>query len=597
MPQALQLPATMRVMFFLMFFKLILFDLIWDYHTTYSSFSFLQSYVNKVSVSLVLTLPMLLFRRHPRVVIWLVGVPMDLFLMANLMYFRTYNAAIPLDSYGLVLNLADFTASVHDSLRLVDWLFFLSTLVAYLISRKTASENDPSHLLKLPLCLLAAGLSSWILFEAKGGIMEQDRSMQNANYFTVRVPVFTLFGSLYCEYANRQSPSTPADRRIVEDWLASQKSSLVNQKKRLANKNRWEASRNCLIILAESLESWPLENSIEGKEITPCLNRLLRESHTIYAPKVLSQVKGGRSIDAQLMLNTGLLPIRDGAYSVKYPDHHYPSLAKALKDSAPGAFACVMTVDKEITWNQRRVADAFGYDSLVWKKDFRLDEPVGSRKKLGDRSFLRQCGEKLTREGCWKAGQRNLIQCVTYSGHNPFVLPESLKTISFSPAIPRRMNDYLTMAHYTDQAIGDFIRQLRADDRFRNTLIVITGDHEGLASDRQALRQSAAGARYISPGKFVPLIILNAPEGFRHERVMGQIDIYPTLLELLGLDDYAWKGLGESILGGSRGFAIGPQDELVGDTAGVSHDEVRRAHAAWNVSDLLIKQDYFRGLF
>ena len=34
----------------------------------------------------------------------------------------------------------------------------------------------------------------------------------------------------------------------------------------------------------------------------------------------------------------------------------------------------------------------------------------------------------------------------------------------------------------------------------------------------------------------------------RYDKVMGQIDMYPTLLNLLQLDDYYWSGLGQSIL-------------------------------------------------
>ena len=30
----------------------------------------------------------------------------------------------------------------------------------------------------------------------------------------------------------------------------------------------------------------------------------------------------------------------------------------------------------------------------------------------------------------------------------------------------------------------------------------------------------------------------------RYDKVMGQIDMYPTLLNLLQLDDYYWSGLG-----------------------------------------------------
>lgn len=63
-----------------------------------------------------------------------------------------------------------------------------------------------------------------------------------------------------------------------------------------------------MIIVCESLESWPVEARIAGKEITPYINSLLADSATLYVPRLLTQVDAGRSIDFQLMLNTGLLP-------------------------------------------------------------------------------------------------------------------------------------------------------------------------------------------------------------------------------------------------------------------------------------------------
>lgn len=55
---------------------------------------------------------------------------LDILLIVNLMYFRTYYTAIPLNSYGLSGNLADFTGSVYDSFRWYDIFFPLSTIAS-----------------------------------------------------------------------------------------------------------------------------------------------------------------------------------------------------------------------------------------------------------------------------------------------------------------------------------------------------------------------------------------------------------------------------------------------------------------------------------
>lgn len=154
------------------------------------------------------------------------------------------------------------------------------------------------------------------------------------------------------------------------------------------------------------------------------------------------------------------------------------------------------------------------------------------------------------------------------------------------------------MANYTDRALGEFIAQLRADRRFDNTLIMIMGDHEALGTVRKELCNDPVGKQIVSDKPFVPLIILNAPFNLYYGKVMGQIDVYPTLLDLLGLNNYWWRGVGESILDPHNpNFEIDPQLNIVGDTAGVAEDDIRRAKMAWEISDMIIRYDYLGHMY
>ena len=169
--------------------------------------------------------------------------------------------------------------------------------------------------------------------------------------------------------------------------------------------------------------------------------------------------------------------------------------------------------------------------------------------------------------------------------------PEELKEIHFSPAIPQKMNDYMTTARYTDKAIGKFVEYLKTLPQYDETLIVITGDHEGLATYREELCNAPGGKGIVSDKTFTPFIIVNSPVGMRYDKVMGQIDMYPTLLNLLQLDDYYWSGLGQSILDPcKKGFAISPQMEVVGEEP--TPAEAEFAKKAYDISDQMIHFDY-----
>lgn len=97
----------------------------------------------------------------------------------------------------------------------------------------------------------------------------------------------------------------------------------------------------------------------------------------------------------------------------------------------------------------------------------------------------------------------------------------------------------------------------------------------------------------VSDKPYTPLIILNSPVGMRYEDVMGQIDIYPTLLQLLGLERYPWKGMGQSILSPTkRGLAVGSHMNVEGDASdSLTLHHLQQAH---DIADLMLRFDYLK---
>jgi len=586
------------LMFGLLWFKFLWFDVGWCAASTFRSFSMPETYLSATLAALLLVLPLVAWRMERTT--WGVAVLMDVLLVCNLMYFRTYYTAIPPDSYLLVGNLKDFTDSVWGSLKATDALFPISTLVAAALRRRRRGQTSRlRHTTLMRRYAVATALSAAALLTltwAKGGFRTAYESMQGSYTHTCVTPMYTVFGTFYYDCSRDAETFTPEVERRVEAWLAADRAD------RMAAPADTFATdslrrRHVIIILAESLESWVLERTVEGQELTPRLNALLRDSLTIYAPHILSQAKGGRSIDAQLMINSGLLPIASGAYSLKYPHTTYPSLAEALRAEygADAVRAYALTGDKPMVWNQAIIDPALGYDSLIAKASFVNDEPVGPRYRpqIGDVALMRQIADKIVRGEVWDAHRHMLLQCVTYSGHFPFALPDRLREVRFSDRFPERMRNYMATARYTDRAIGLFVDRLRAAGVYDSTLIVITGDHEGLGEMRRAWCESAGGRGVVSDRPMVPLIILNAPRGLRVEAVGGQVDIYPTLLRLLGLRRYAWRGMGRSLTDPNRPpVAIDPHGRVYGLADSVSTTALQRMKEAWPVSDAMIRYDY-----
>lgn len=605
--------ATVTVACLLMLLKFLIFDALWCAGTTFKPFSHPELWISTALASMVLMLPLVAFRMwKTQIAVMLI---LDLLFTANLCYFSTYFNAIPLGSYALIGNLSDFTDSVWSSLRPLYLLFPLTSGMALALLATHRHKLPRLHLRGISVYIDIAFIlfiSLLFLMLPGGGFSGSIRRMKKDAYmYGSVVPSYTVFGSLIYDAVSSHPVMTPQEKSAVESFIAS-----VEPPPALDIPRR----KNVVFILVESYESWILEAEVDGKEITPNLNRCLRDSNTLYVPNVLTQVRSGRSIDGQLIYFTGLLPMLSGVYSTEHPDNSYPSLQKAFREKN-GSVNYLLTGDKIKTWNQEGVARAFGIDTMLSRPDFRMEESSGKHKRIGDRALMRQIIEKINAGEIWKPGENVFMQIVTFTSHHPFRIDDRLKSIKFTH--PPLMADYMTACHYTDEALGIIIDYLQSRPDYSDTMIVIVGDHEGLAADRDAIAASPEGKGVVSPWQLTPLIVLNSPVAGRYTPVIGQSDVYPTLLSLLGLTDYPWHGMGQSIFDKRKApVAVGSRMNVLKGTPLFRHDrkdaepswirrsdgvreawpalpaptpeDEKRARNAHEISDIILQFDYLK---
>lgn len=576
------------------FLSLMWFIIDWCSFTTFRAMSDWLLYCNNILAAIILSIPFIVSKK-----IWLQTAFLaiiDCLFLANIMYCRTYFTAIPPESYALAGNMADFTASIWTSLRYMDLGFpiilIIGTISAYRIKPKVA----PRQGVRLTFMAIILAIISGCGIICRGGFyVAYDKLTQSCYYSTCGVPIYTIGGHLGYFALDKANASSADMHKEISQWVDEHNRLMPYQ----GLPDSIEKRKNLVVIICESLESWPLQANAGGKAITPYLNSLIADSTTLFVPNVLTQVASGRSIDFQLLLNTGLLPMTGTVYSMKYPSATYPSINKALAEKNSSK-SIIFTCDKPITWNQEAISRAFGYDSLIDRRAWNIDELIGNPGKLSDGSFLRQSVEKLRTEDIWPNGEPMMLTFVTYSGHSPFVLPDRFKDPDFDISnanLPEKLTDYITMAHYTDSQLHTLVDYLKSRPDYDNTLILITGDHEGLGVLREELiNSSKEAASLVSARQFTPVIMLNSPVYGRIDKVVGQVDIYPTLLNLLGLDEYEWKGLGCSILSLEHpGVAISSMTmEMAGDSTSIRPEVVRSLNRGRRVSDAIIRSDYFK---
>lgn len=575
-----KLSYEVGVRLLLLLLTFLLFDLFWCIQTTFRAFSYPETYINALTVSLILLFPYI-FTRKDRFFLPIVFI-LDILLIANLMYNRTYNSAIPLQSYLIADNLTDFLPSVISSIRWFDFLLLLLMLPFFFVRRKNTEENWRKGYRYV--LVMSVTLSSCLII-AMGGLVNAIKSRKTINDYMCVTPEYTIFGGMLYDVLTSGTHISEEEAAEIADYLC-QHVAISSSADTLG------VRKNLVLVLCESLESWVLERRVEGIEITPNLNSVIRNQSTLYAPHVLSQVKGGRSIDCQLMVNAGLLPVESGAWSLLYPKNRFFTINQAMKERW-NTNSWLLTADRPTIWNQQAVALAFGIKKAMYRQDWKLEESSGPRNNIGDAALMRQAVNLMRKEIIWPRGTHAFIQFVTYSGHHPFKLSESLHRIYLRKNYPDMLRDYLVTANYTDYALGILINYLQTRPDYKETMIVIMGDHEGLAGDRESLCSTLVGKGLVSDKPFVPLIIINSPKPMRYEAVMGQIDIYPTLLHLMQLDNYVWKGLGKSILSVDKlPFAIAPNYHIEGDITEASSFDIENLKKAYAISDKIIRYNH-----
>jgi phosphoglycerol transferase MdoB-like AlkP superfamily enzyme len=371
---------------------------------------------------------------------------------------------------------------------------------------------------------------------------------------------------------------TPAEKLKIEQWFSHQ-----NQDETFQNPID-NTGKNVIMVIVESLESFPIGKKLAGKEITPCLNHLIQTENCFYAPNIVPQVNIGHSSDTQLIFNTGLLPPHTGAACFKYQHNTYFTLAKALRQK--GYSSHTLLGGNGSFWNQGIMNKTLGYDDLISIEQFCDDESYDFG--LTDSTFLAQSSGKLS-----KFKSPFLAQLITLSSHDPYVLLHNRIYFQTPKDCPREMARYLNAIHYVDQCLGSFIDELHKNGLFDKSVILISGDHDGTKQQPKQWRNYAQKQWKTDIGK-TPLIILNGTTKRVYKAVIGQIDVYPTLIELLNLKTYGWHGLGESIFSKNRGsFAINARYVEFGDSTTVSKSIIQQIRTAPNISDLIIRKNYF----
>ena len=295
--------------------------------------------------------------------------------------------------------------------------------------------------------------------------------------------------------------------------------------------------RNLIVIQVESMQNFPLRLEVDGAEVTPNLNNLLKES--FYFPNTAQQTGPGNTSDAEFILNTSLYPTAFNPTSQTYGTKKFPSLPRLL--SGQGYRTLTFHADDISFWNRDELYPALGIDQYYYGEFFGEEDVIGIGPS--DRVMFEKA-LPLLREQHMK-DKPFYAQLIGLTSHHPFTLPEADRKL----ALPERFDgsltgNYLVSMNYMDTVINEFIEELKRAGIYENSVIAIYGDHFGLQQNAISendvdLVSELLGREYGTLDRLNVPFIVHAPgitdAGQTFEKSSGQLDMMPTLANLLGL--------------------------------------------------------------
>lgn len=313
----------------------------------------------------------------------------------------------------------------------------------------------------------------------------------------------------------------------LDQWLAE------NEQPEHALYHGIGADRNLIVIQLESFQNFVVGLEVNGQEITPYLNQLIKEH--FYFPNVYQQIGEGNTSDAEFILNTSIYPIGTPAMSHYVTGKEVPSLPRTL--NSKGYKSYTFHVNDVTFWNRNEMYPALGFTDYFEKQNFENDQ--FNSFGASDEELYRVALNEFSQ---WEDQKQPFYAHVlTVSSHHPFVIPEQYQTLELPASITgTQLGHYLQASYYTDKQLGIFIEGLKEKGIWDESVIAIYGDHFGLQqkeNDPKWVSEQLGVPYHETISRMnIPLIIaVPGVAGETIEQVGGQVDILPTLLNILGI--------------------------------------------------------------
>lgn len=475
---------------------------------------------------------------------------LSLWLFANILYYREFSNFLSLSIIKTSGSTADnLGKSIVGITRVTDFLTFvdIAAIIALMCFKVTKYDLRP---LKLKFNLLLEGIA--ILLIGINLLMAQkDRSGLLTRTFDNSYIVKYLGMNEYAVYDAFKTAQTSEQmaKANVSDLQSVKKYLKVNYVKPNKEYSGVAKGKNVMVIHLESFQQFLIDYKWKGKEVTPNLNKLYHAKNTLSFANFYNQVGQGKTSDAEMMLENSLFGLQSGSAMSSYGTSNTFESAPAILKQQQGYTTAVMHGGAGSFWNRNNAYKQFGYDYFMPLSYYENKPKYYIGYGLKDKIFFSQSIKYIER-----LPQPFYLKLITVTNHYPYDLDKKNQSIAKTETGDETVDGYVQTAHYLDQAIGQLMRWLKKTGLDKNTMLVLYGDHYGISGNHHK-----ASAELLKQDEFnnfdnlkfqrVPLMIhMKGLRGGVKKTYGGEIDVLPTLLNLLGISNKGTIQFGHDLL-------------------------------------------------
>ena len=468
--------------------------------------------------------------------IFIGGFLLTFLLYANVVYFRFFSDFLTFSTLNQAGNVESMGGAVSASFKWYDFVYFIDTIIylAILIFKRKWLDNRAFSKKFVPVVMA----TSVALFFLNLAFAETDRPELLTRTFDHKYLVKYLGPYNFTVYDGVKTIENNQQKALASEDDLTKVLNYTKQKRTEPNPEYYGAAKkkNIIKIHLESFQTFLINKKVNGKEVTPFLNKLSSGNQDFtYFPNFFHQTGQGKTSDSEFTMDNSLYGLPQGsAYSLK-GDNTYQSLP-AILDQKQGYTSNVMHGDYKTFWNRDQVYKHFGIDNFYDATYYDMSDDNIVNLGLKDKPFFKASADYQS-----KMKKPFYSHLITLTNHYPFTLDEEDASIDKPNTGDSTVDGYIQTAHYLDQALEEYITDLKKKGLYDNSVIMIYGDHYGISENHNNAMEKLLGEK-ITPAKFTDLnrtgFWLKVPgkSGGVNKEYAGKMDVMPTLLHLVGID-------------------------------------------------------------